>query len=114
MRLPDEFVNMIFAKLTLVYGRDFLSRWEGLNLIDVKSDWAHELGGFIDHPQAIAFALQNLSPGKAPNVLEFRAIARRLPAPEFKALPAPAADREKVRLMIEECRKRMATPKVGN
>jgi hypothetical protein len=110
MSLQPELIDMVFTKLTLVYGRDFLGRWEGLNLSDVKNDWAHELSGFAQHPEAIAYALQNLTPGKPPTVLEFRAIARKAPLPEFVELPAPQADQEKVRALIEQARQRMGLP----
>ena len=95
MSLPAAWTDKIFTKLTLAYGRDFLSRWEGIDLNDVKSDWSHELSGFDAHPEAIAFALANLPP-KAPSVIEFRALARRAPAPEVPRLEAPRADPERV------------------
>ena len=91
MSLPATWTDKIFTKLTLAYGRDFLSRWEGLEISDVKTDWSHELSGFDAHPEAIAYALANLPP-KPPSVIEFRALARRAPLPEVKQLEAPKAD----------------------
>ena len=91
MSLPASWIEKIFTKLTLVYGRDFLSRWEGLNIDDVKSDWGHELDGFQNFPEGIAHALTHLPSSKAPTVMEFREIARKAPLPEFKALPSPKA-----------------------
>lgn len=96
MSLPLPWVERIFAKLTLAYGRDFLGRWEGVDLADVKTDWAHELDGFERFPEAIAYALANLPP-RAPSVIEFRAIARRAPAPDVPRLEAPRADPERVK-----------------
>ncbi len=96
MSLQTALVDMIFTKMTLVYGRDFLARWEGLNLPDVKTDWAHELSGFEQHPEAIAYALQNLTPGKPPTVIEFRAIARKAPLPQWQELPAPTLSGQKL------------------
>lgn len=96
MSLPLPWIERIFAKLTLAYGRDFLGRWEGVDLADVKTDWAHELDGFERFPEAIAYALSNLPP-KAPSVIEFRAIARRAPAPDVPRLEAPRADPERVK-----------------
>lgn len=104
MSLPLPWVDKIFAKLTLVYGHDFLNRWRDLDLDAVKADWAHELAGFAQHPEAIAFALTTLPPGKPPTVLEFRELARKNPPPVFKALPAPAVDREKVAAYIAKAR----------
>lgn len=95
MSLPAPWVEKIFAKLALAYGRDFLARWEGLEIADVKDDWARELAGFAQHPDAIAYALAHL-PARAPTVMEFRAIARRAPAAPVPRLPAPAADPERV------------------
>ena len=95
MSLPATWTDKIFAKLTLAYGRDFLGRWEGVDLCDVKTDWSHELSGFEDHPEAIAYALANL-PQKPLTVIEFRAIARRAPVPEAPRLEAPKADPVKV------------------
>lgn len=92
MSLPLPWVDKIFEKLTLVYGQQFLSRWRDLDLEMVKSDWARELGGFEQKPEAIAYALQNLDAEKPPTVLVFRAIALRSPAAVLARLPEPAAD----------------------
>lgn len=93
--MPMPWVDRIFARLGVTYGRDFLGRWEGFDLQAVKDDWAVELAGFASHPDAIAYALQHL-PVKAPTVVEFRAIARHAPAAPAPRLPAPAADPERV------------------
>lgn len=96
MSLPLPWVDKIFSKLTLVYGRDFIGRWEGLELADVKTDWSHELAGFENFPEGIAFALQNMPANKPPTVLEFKAIALKAPKPAFKMLEAPKADPARV------------------
>lgn len=87
--LPLKWVERIFQKLSLVYGRDFLSRWEGQELPSVMADWAHELAGFADQPEAIAYALQHLPPEKPPTVLQFRALCNLRPDKALPALPAP-------------------------
>lgn len=108
MSLPLPWVDKIFSKLTLVYGRDFIGRWEGLELADVKTDWAHELAGFDNFPEGIAFALQNLPAGKPPTVLEFRAMAYKAPKPALKQIEAPKADPARV---AEELSKAVAAVK---
>lgn len=95
MSIPAAWVERIFTKLSLAYGRDFIGRWEGLDLSDVKTDWANELAGFGAHPEAIAYALANL-PQRAPTVIEFRSIARLAPAPDVPRLDSPKADPERV------------------
>ena len=94
--LPLAWVEKIFRKLTLVYGRDFTARWEGQETIHVIEDWAEELAGFVNWPEAIAWALKSLPEGKPPTVIEFRALCFKAPKPERLALPEPAADPARV------------------
>lgn len=101
MSLPTKWVEALFTKLTLAYGRDFLSRWEGIDLNDVKTDWAHELAGFEGHAYAIAYALDNLPP-KAPSVIEFRALCRRAPVQDVPRLEAPVANPERVAAELQK------------
>lgn len=96
MSLPTAWIDRIFDKLTLVYGQSFLRRWADIDLNAVKSDWAHELAGFAQHPRAIAYALDHLPPERPPTVLEFRAVARRAPPEDLPKLDAPKADPERV------------------
>lgn len=96
-------MDVVFTKLSLAYGRDFTGRWEGLNMADVKADWAHEMSGYERNPEAIKFALQNLPP-RAPNVFEFRSICQRAPEAPLPRLEAPAANPEIARKAIAEAR----------
>lgn len=81
MSLPDAWVDRIFDKLTVVYGHQFLSRWDGMELADVKADWAHELRGFAQNLGALKYGLEHLPVSKPPSVLEFRAICNSPQAP---------------------------------
>lgn len=92
MSLPKPWVERIFAKLTLTYGRDFLSRWEGLDMEAVQADWAHELQAYAQNPEAIKKALQSLPEGKPPTVLEFRALCRGAPGDGSLKLSYSQAD----------------------
>ena len=92
MALPLPWIDRIFDKLTLAYGRDFIGRWEGLPLASVKTDWAHELSGFDKHPQAIKHALQSLPAAKPPTIFEFRNLCISAPRAAHLELPAPPAD----------------------
>ena len=87
MSLPQDWVNSIFDKLTLVYGQAFLRRWQDLDMEKVKADWAHELAALERSPKSIAYALQNLPAEKPPTVLEFRKIAWGMPAADMAELP---------------------------
>jgi len=94
MSLPLRWVEKIFQKLSLVYGRDFLGRWEGIPIEDVKADWSHELSGFEAHPEAIKHALLSINPAKPPTVLEFRNLAAN--APKMAAIELPPLPVDKV------------------
>ena len=99
-----ELVDMVFTKLNLIYGRDFSSRWEGIDTQDVKNDWCHELGGFERRPMAIAYALQNLPATKPPTVLEFRAIVLRAPEIIAARIERPPVNQEIMRAAIAKAR----------
>jgi len=91
MSLPMPWIDKIFLKLTLNFGREFLNRWEGVPIEDVKADWAHELRGLQQNPSAIAYGLEHCLAGKAPTVQEFKAVCVRRPDATM-ALPEPPAD----------------------
>lgn len=89
MSIPSAWIDRIFEKLTLVYGAEFLSRWKGIPLDEVKADWVRELDGLENRPEAIKHALEHLPTDKAPTVLQFRELTRRAPDKGLPALPAP-------------------------
>ena len=91
MSLPTPWVEKIFHKLTLTYGRDFVSKWEGLDMEEVKADWAHELRGLQQNPASIAYGLEHCIAGKPPTVHEFKAACVRRIETNL-ALPGPVAD----------------------
>ena len=107
MSLPDAWVDRIFEKLTLVYGRAFLDRWRDIDIAAVKADWAHELAGMQQHPHMIAYALEHLPPGEPPTVLQFRDIARKMPPPKVDLLDAPKVDCDRVAALLAQAREKL-------
>ena len=91
MSLQIKAIDRLFQRLNATYGADFMSRYKGTPESDLKTVWAHELSGFENHLNALAWALENL-PERAPNVIEFRNLARRAPIQETPRLPEPKAD----------------------
>ncbi len=112
MSLPTKWVDAIFDRLSIAYGRDFLGRWEGMPIALVKTDWSECLKGFLDQPECIAFALANLPDSKPPTAQEFRAICRQAPVPMRVMLPPPKVEdslvAEQLRKMASES---FSTPK---
>lgn len=113
MNLPMPWVDKIFLKLTLTFGRDFLGRWEGIPVEDVKADWAHELRGLQQNPSAIAYGLQHCLSGKAPTVQEFKAVCARRPDATL-ALPIPPADPKRVAVEIAKLTQPRGVPAVDH
>jgi hypothetical protein len=91
MSLPIIWIDKIFYKLTVAYGRDFLGRWEGVPIDDIKADWAECLSWCKHRPDAIAYALDNLPDNKAPTAQDFRAITYLAPTPDVLRIPEPAS-----------------------
>ena len=112
MDSPESLVDLIFIKCSLVYGRDFMSRWEGLDISEVKADWERELGRLSAH--SVRYGLENLPRDKPPNVLQFREICRHAPERrlDLVALQAPetpedAEARERIREILAQTRARL-------
>lgn len=110
MSVPSAWIDRIFEKLTLVYGAEFLNRWKGVPLEEVKADWARELDGLENRPEAIKYALDHLPTDKAPTVLQFRELTRRAPEKQAIALPPPEVNPAAVARAIEMANKAFNTP----
>ena len=96
MSLPIKAIDRLFERLGATYGATWTRQWADIPIGDAKSAWAHELAGFNGQLEALAWGLENL-PEKCPNVIEFRNLCRRAPAPELPRLPEPKADPERMR-----------------
>lgn len=92
--LPLEWIDRIFSKLTARYGRDFLSQWEGVEVALVKADWADELAGLQNRPDAIKYALEHCGVKPPKNVVEFKEACNRAPVRPMLALESPKADQD--------------------
>lgn len=95
MTFPLKAVDRLFERLAATYGSAWDRSLGSAPMADVKSAWAHELSGFGDRLQDVAWVLENL-PERCPNAIEFRNLARRAPAPDVPRLPEPKADPQRV------------------
>lgn len=91
-RLPDSWVQKIFATMQGHYGTRFLNMWKtgqilpdgsDAGMINAMNHWAEKLGGFVDHPETLKRALANLPPDP-PSLPAFAEHLRRSHVP-----PAP-------------------------
>jgi len=95
MSLSLQATDRLFERLHATYGRDFMSKYEGLEVGAVKASWAHELAGFACNLHPLAWALEHL-PERAPNVIEFRKIANAAPLPDVPRLEVVRANPARV------------------
>lgn len=96
--LPPAWVDRIFSRLDGVYGGEFAGKFsrvvggrdEGIEA--AKATWGEELGGFVDTPEAIAWALESRNlPDRAPNLVQLLAICKTAPrkiAPQLGHTPS--------------------------
>jgi hypothetical protein len=114
MSLSLKAIDRIFERLTMTYGRDFTSKWEGVDQNAVKSSWSHELSCFNGALHMIGWGLENL-PEKPPNVIQFRTLCRQAPHAEAKALEVPKADPDRMRTELEKLSVfKVSTIRTGN
>lgn len=90
--LSSDWVDLLFTRLAVRYGSAWVSKWNGVDAVAVKADWAAQLAGFVANPDALAYGLDNLPHDFPPTVTQFRDICIRRPEAGMKALPAPKAD----------------------
>lgn len=83
-RLPDGWVQKIFATMQGHYGTRFLNMWKtgqdlpdgrDAGVVNAMNHWAEKLGGYKDHPETIKRALENL-PVEPPSLPQFAEILR--------------------------------------
>lgn len=101
--IHPEVLNRIFKRMAATYGAAWDRSIGSAPIDDIREIWAHELAGFASKLGDIAWGLENL-PEKCPNVLEFRALCRRAPAPELKQLQSPPANPERMKAAMTELR----------
>ena len=104
MSLPIAWIEKLFLKLTIRYGREFTDRWAQVPEEVLLQDWSECLGVFFTRPGVFAYALDNLPEGKPPTAREFRALCYRAIDVQVQppALAAPPADPAMVALIVEK------------
>lgn len=108
--LPMKWIDEIFRRLSVRYGREFSLKYENLDPEAVKRDWQDFLVGFASRPDAIEYALKNLPDSKPPNVAEFAAICRRAPIKSELALPhfETPEEKEKAAQRLQQLREMLS------
>jgi len=88
--LPANWINKIFSTMQGHYGSRFMNMWktgdkmengQDAGLYNAQKTWAEKLGGFENHPECIAYVLENL-PDLPPTLPQFQDLCRRAPRNE--------------------------------
>lgn len=103
MSLPIQAIDRLFERLSATYGAEWKRAAGDVPLVDVKTIWAHELSGFANQLESIAWALENL-PERVPNIIQFRNLCRMSQRKEVPQLEGPRADPERVRAELAKLR----------
>ncbi len=96
--IPIEWIDRIWQRMTVGYGRRWLQLWDGMDMPDIKKGWSLELAGCS--AESIAYALEHLPPNP-PSCAALRALCREAPAsgptlPQLESKPADPAGVAKV------------------
>lgn len=108
--LPGSWIDSLFARLAVRYGSAWAAKWEGLDMAAVRADWAAELAGYVNRPEAIKHALIHLPVDRPPNVAQFVLLCRGVPDAPLPRLPMPAPTDEAkaaVRSLLQQARERI-------
>lgn len=98
--LPDAWVDKLFMRFSVLYGKHWADMWDGVPMADVKDAWASELAGV--RAEQIAAALKQI--GKFPPTLpEFVAFCKPPPVPAAHRLflPAPKVARDAISPQVQ-------------
>lgn len=90
-----DVIDRLFTRLAASYGAEWTRQWAKVPMNDVKTAWSYELGGYISHLSAIAYALDNL-PERCPSLIAFRNICRAAPGRVVPMIESPKADPERI------------------
>lgn len=95
-RLPDGWIQRIFATMQGHYGTRFLNMWKtgqvlsdgsDAGVVNAMNEWSRKLAGYADQPETIRKALQYL-PHDPPSLPQFCELLRQ----SYKPIPVNALE----------------------
>ena len=95
MSMQSAWVDEIFGRLTVRYGRSFLDQYGDAPIPLVKADWANLLSGITY--DGVKYGL-GMGGERPPNAVQFRARCICMPSPTPQALERPHIKADKPRL----------------
>ena len=88
--LPSAWINRLFDRFAVMYGKHWLDLWADVPMADVKDAWRTELGGCTGEQIGAALKACGTFP---PTLPEFLALCKPAPVPAAHRLFLPAPPR---------------------
>ena len=110
--ISNRVIDRLFQRLAACYGAEWIGKWVGVPMQDVRSIWALELAPFADRLDAINWAIDH-RPERAPTAAQFRDLCRQAPRAETVKLQEPIPSMEtldRIRDQIESLAVEMTRP----
>ena len=113
-KLPEQWVQRIFATMQGHYGTRFLNMWRtgqvlpdgnDAGVVNAMNHWAEKLGGYVDRPDVIKKVLESLpiEPPSLPQFLELMRHAWTPPKTPMLERKFTAEELERNKRMAAEC-----------
>ena len=82
----DSGFDYIFARMNAIYGASFARHWDGIDLMNVRSEWQRQLGKFLTYRPSMDYAISRLDSDFVPSAIKFREYCNAGPAIPTDAL----------------------------
>ena len=82
----DSGFDYIFARMNAIYGANFARHWDGIDLMNVRSEWQRQLGKFLTYRPSMDYAISRLDSDFVPSAIKFREFCNAGPAIPADAL----------------------------
>ena len=116
-RLPDLWVQKIFATLQGNYGSRFINMYKtgqqlddgrDAGIVNAMNEWADKLGVYQDSPETLKLVLDAL-PKEPPVLPEFYALCvQHRVIPKYAALPKPKVSQQEGKIQLDKIKAMMA------
>jgi hypothetical protein len=61
-------------------GQTLLRHWDGIDLVNVRTEWQRQLGKFLTYRPSMDYAIDRLNPDFVPSAIKFREFCNAGPA----------------------------------
>jgi hypothetical protein len=90
----DSGFDYIFSRMNAIYGASFARHWDGIDLMNVRTEWQRQLGKFLTYRPSMDYAIDHLNPEFVPSAIKFKELCNAGPSlprdePQIAYNPTP-------------------------